>query len=355
VRFATLVVKRLALVLASSMVVFGLGEAGVRFHHWRKFGTSPFQSGLTGNLPLLRGGPWGWYATKNYHWIAQVKNSDGTSYETRVTTNDLGFRKYGDPLSTRPKILFLGDSFTAALAASDGAEYFSVAARDLGAEAFAYGAGGFGTLQEAMVLEENLDRIKPDLVVWQYCWNDFINNSYELEAASWESNNGLVRPYFADGKVYYAFPSRVPRLRLFALDHSRFLYFFTIRMDILMARRPGVEAEIAKRGRALPSFEKSVGVTSELMSRVKRRLGNTPLLTFSVDKRQPYERAFHDLSTVVGIRYTTAPSDAVEIVERTGKVLRNEDREHWNQEANEIAGHALAQEIKEERLLPLHP
>src|SRR5205085_1716107 len=59
----------------------------------------------------------------------------------------------GDISTQKPKILFVGDSFTDGLGVPPDAMYFRVAAKLLGIEAFAYGGKGYGTLQELLVLE----------------------------------------------------------------------------------------------------------------------------------------------------------------------------------------------------------
>src|SRR5437867_3136868 len=103
-----------------------------------------------------------------------------------------GFRRFGDPSSSRPKLLVVGDSFTHALEVSDDKTYYALLGDRLGAEVFAYGAGGYGTLQESLVLDEYVDIIKPDAILWQFCSNDFVNNDLELESMSYY--NSTKRP-----------------------------------------------------------------------------------------------------------------------------------------------------------------
>jgi hypothetical protein len=60
---------------------------------------------------------------------------------------------------------------------SDGDTYYAIIKRKLDAEVFAYGAGGFGTLQEYMILDRYVDMIHPSLILWQFCLNDFITTT----------------------------------------------------------------------------------------------------------------------------------------------------------------------------------
>ena len=57
-------------------------------------------------------------------------------------------------------------------------------------EVFAYGAGGYGTLQEYLILDEVVDHIRPTMLLWQFCSNDFINNDHALEVAGALNDDG---------------------------------------------------------------------------------------------------------------------------------------------------------------------
>ncbi|MGH7334005.1 MAG: hypothetical protein ACREKS_14940 [Candidatus Rokuibacteriota bacterium] len=86
----------------------------------------------------------------------------------RVTARDpiLGWDAdgtFGDPGAPRLKILVVGDSFTALRDGGDVPRmYYSVLGRAIGAEIFAYGGHGYGTLQEALVIERTLRAVQPD-------------------------------------------------------------------------------------------------------------------------------------------------------------------------------------------------
>ena len=73
---------------------------------------------------------------------------------------------------------------------------------------FAYGTGGYGTLQEYLVLDEVIDEIQPTMILWQFCTNDFINNDHDLEVASTLNNNGWIRPYWEKGQAQLRSPKR---------------------------------------------------------------------------------------------------------------------------------------------------
>src|SRR5262249_3996640 len=120
----------------------------------------------------------------------------------RYTTTRGGFRVFGDPASSKLKVLFIGDSYTEAAQVSTGDAFYEDLARarhDI--EVFAVGGGGYGTLQEYMLLDEWVDQIRPNLIVVQMHPNDLVNNSHALESRSTTDNNQMTRPYWENGRV----------------------------------------------------------------------------------------------------------------------------------------------------------
>lgn len=109
----------------------------------------------------------GWKATANYQVRYRVRNSDGTERTVTYSSQANGFRMFGDVNATRPKLLFIGDSFTQADNIPTSQTYAALLAKALHVEVFSYGGGGFGTLQELMVLEDVIDKINPNVVVFQ--------------------------------------------------------------------------------------------------------------------------------------------------------------------------------------------
>src|SRR5690606_23295006 len=98
------------------------------------------------------------------------------------TTGPFGFRVFGDTTAPGAAVFVIGDSNTQAVQVSDGETYYEVAFAGLDSVSlFAYGTGGWGTLQEYLILDRYMDMIRPDLVVWQFASNDIINNDLEIE------------------------------------------------------------------------------------------------------------------------------------------------------------------------------
>jgi hypothetical protein len=66
--------------------------------------------------------------------------------------------------------------------------YYALLAEKLNnLEVFAYGAGGYSTLQKYLILDEFIDRIRPQILLLQLCSNDFFDNDYDLEHSRWSN------------------------------------------------------------------------------------------------------------------------------------------------------------------------
>lgn len=336
----------LALSVLSLLFTACIGEASFRIYQRFQHPVSrPSKTGhkqTTGPGFLTRDEDWGWRPTENYHYVGTRNSADGSQYSVTITQNENGFRMFGDLHSSKPKLLVIGDSFTHAIEVSDDKTYYATVKKLLGVEVFAFGGGGYGTLQEYLVLDRFLDQIKPDLIVWQYCSNDFINNSPELETRSWQNNNSMVRPYWVNGHIQYILPKYGGSLRKIAMSHSRLMYYVSTRLDKMLTSLPSVETDIEREWFKHQGFVDSVEVTDELMGMVKRRAGRVPVVAFSADDDQPYTNAFEEISQHHDIPYLEEVAQAVIEAEKRGVVCRAEDQGHWNETGHQIAGQTLA-------------
>jgi hypothetical protein len=286
----------------------------------------------------------GWRPTTNYRFQGFRKDAVEHEYFVNIRTDRNGFRMFGNLNSKKPKIMFIGDSFTHALEVSDDKTYYSILAGRLPIEVFAYGGGGYGTLQEYMILDEYIDQIKPDAIVWQYCYNDFINNSYDLELKSHINNNGMRRPYLTkDGQIFYALPGYWPFLRRIADEDSKFLYLLISRLDKLDASlATTVEEEIETKGAAHPGFRESSQITNMLVAMIRARVPPTiNIYAFSVDNKSPYYEEFKRISGLNGLLFIDGIPDALHDAEEKGFVTKARDRQHWSGTGHRIAAETL--------------
>jgi lysophospholipase L1-like esterase len=281
-----------------------------------------------------------------------VKDASGDSYVVTVNLDKNGFRKFGDLHSKKSKVLFLGDSFTYAIDASDDKTYFSRLGERFPIEIFAYGGGGYGTLQEFMILDEYLDIIKPDIIFLQYCENDFFDNNYHLELKSRYGVN-MTRPYLnQSGEVFYALPKpNFLALREFANRYSCLLCSLINRIDkiiLIKSQKDPAEFDVFSSGKDYESFKASLETTDRLVEKVRSRVpSNIKIYAFTVNSNQPYYQTFKDISERHSIEFIDGVPQAIDEAEKKGITIRAADKGHWNEMGHQIAANILYQYLKD--------
>jgi len=115
----------------------------------------------------------------------------------------------------------------------------------------------------------------------KYCSNDFINNSHELESASLVNNNQMTRPYYKNGTIEWLFPKQYGGWLDKMVQSSYLLRLLNVRINILAAEKMGsIERELSPDH---PLFRESANTTSDIMGLVRERIGDMPMVAFSVD------------------------------------------------------------------------
>ena len=283
----------------------------------------------------------GWKMIPGYHFDGILSDQSGAAYDVSIQYDDNGFKTFGDTISAKPKILFIGDSYTASVEVSNEKSFFKLIGDSLGAEVFAIGHAGYGTLQEYLVFDQWLDRIRPDLVVWGVCSNDFIDNYAPLEIVS-GYKVGERRPYLeADGSIGYHRPMT------FWQGMKKHLYFYQwlegrfygIRKRHFGIERKRAEAYIAEQGTGYPLFGEAVERTALLVKKIKGRLpANTAFLAYSAGTFQPQLREFERIFTENKMTFTASAAQAVKKETRPTKAA---DGYHWNERGHQLVADAL--------------
>jgi hypothetical protein len=243
--------------------------------------------------------------------------------------------------------MIVGDSITEAIQVSDDQTYYAnlkkIFSEKMSSppEIFAYGAAGYGTLQEVMIVERYIEQIAPDILILQVSSNDFINNSFELESASYENNNHMLRPYLgSDGSITMQLPQMV-----YAASYSRFLQWLIIRYNILVVVNKlahGVEEDIGHQPNH-PAFLRAITLTDRLLERLRSVVPPaTKVYAFKVDNSQPYSGAFEKLFARHGIIYIEGVPEAITDASRKGEAVYASDGAHWAAPGHRIAAEVLA-------------
>ena len=258
---------------------------------------------------------------------------------------------FGDIASEKYKIFFVGDSFTEGCGVDEEYMYYNVVGRNLGAEIFVYGGPGYGTLQEYMVLDRYIDEIRPDLIVLQVCSNDFINNLWELEKASFYNNDLMVRPYLVDGKIEYLFPKPLGRLRAALSSYSRLFYLLGYWSDVFSAYLytkgfiRSVEGDIVEKGIAFEGFRKAAAVTDTLIRKIKQRVKDVPIIAFSVNDGRCYFAQFQSVFRDNDIEFIEDVPHGILDKMCEGVQVTLDNDTHWNEAGHRVCGEILSEKI----------
>lgn len=293
----------------------------------------------------------GWQ-TKPNHVVSGPHRGYGN---VLYSTMDHGFRVFGDPSEDGFKVLVIGDSSTEASQVSDGETYYEVMAAacpDL--NIFAYGAGGYGSLQEFLILDAFIDQIDPQLIVWQFDWNDLINNSLQWESISRNNNNLMTRPYLLNGEIVLRFPVQTGRGRVLRLIQGSHL----MRLLRVTGRRlvKGSEPDILPGD---PVFDGATEATGEIMKMVRGRAGDRQIAAFCLCPlgQDPHSETYEAISRSFGIHYLPAVLTPVADAKSAGEVVNGVDGgveidSHLNARGHQLLGESLSRKLGELGLIP---
>ena len=333
------VLQNLALVFATILIAILLLEGGMQAVRAVKK--------MAKRSPTVSGGEIGW---RNQPPYAGKRNVKGYG-ELYVSLDTLGFRVFGDLKNGKTKILVLGDSFTEGFTVSDGKTYYDyLATHHDSVEIFAYGCSGYGSLQEFMILDQYVDQIEPDLIIWQFCANDLINNSLELETLSLKHNNLSTRPYYINGQTVQSFPVAGGVWR-WVVQHSRLFRTIYQKLNILKNNKNGsIEDKLTRDHPLLLASQKT---TTDIMTLVKNRIGEVPVVTFSVDTT--HEWVFKEIAAETDIAFIDGIPQAVQAAKESGVSVDGLPYNyHWNDKGNAIAGEIILDYLVRENMIGMN-
>ena len=332
------------LTLGTLLIIFLIGEIFLMF--WRQ--------------PMSVDQTLGWKATENYVFEGTKRDAAGKKYHVSIATDRNGFRLFGDPNSKKTKIFFLGDSFTYAIDVSNDKTYCALITAKLNnVEGFAYGSGGYGTLQEYMILDKYIDLIKPDILILQLCSNDFIDNDFQLGQKSYYNNNGRRRPYLDEyGHISYLNPkhscfSFIPDGLLAKSRLASFMFDKFNRLLLYPHKKQGdsIEMEISRAGAGHEGFRRAAKITQMTMDMIKKRAAGTKIITFCVDELQPMSEELQKLAEQEQFIYIDGIPQALRSYEKQGYNIRAADKGHWNELGHRIAADKITDYLQEHEVL----
>jgi lysophospholipase L1-like esterase len=294
----------------------------------------------------------GWVPKVNYRRSFTQKDLDGIEYNANFRTYTDGFRAYGDIDSNKVKIFIVGDSFTGDPYTGNDDAYFSVMKNTLKSksdkeiELFVIGASGYGTLQEFLIVERYAEKINPDILILQFCSNDFGNNSIEIESNQIVKNQSYFRPYLVDDNIVFN--------DNFMAKLYRGIYFYSRifrKLDNLKQRilyeiydSYGPEVSQAESDRL---EKEAIAITKTIMNKfTKIGLTDTKFITFNCDTEDDEDtQIWKDIARDSGFLVIETPSRAFEAAEKNKQTVRHADGGHLNILGNKITGEELAAQL----------
>lgn len=338
----------LILIVISLVLIFLIGEVTCR----AILGIEPFEK----KIPLApyntaqKDDILGWKMTPNYTFSGTVKNSENEPYPVALKYDENGFKAFGDPKSTKKKVFFIGDSYTACIEVSNEKSFYNLIKDSLDIEVFAYGHAGFSTLQQFMVFEKYLPIIQPDLVVWQTCSNDWIDNYAPLEMES-SYKVGERRPYItANGNIEYNRP--VTKMKQLA-EYSSFMRFLdekwqNISYEYFDKDKKVAEHWIVNDKQNYQPYAESIQLTNLIFDKIKVMLPEqTELVGFSADVFEPQAGDFKKMFNEFGFEYSMKPAKLVNKAKYHKEIVHSVDLYHWNERGHELIAEGLVELIED--------
>ncbi|MFQ5349634.1 MAG: hypothetical protein ACE5EG_04225, partial [Thermoanaerobaculia bacterium] len=188
-----------------------------------------------------------------------------------------------------------------------------------------------------------------DVVLWQMCANDLINNDWRLEAASNEHNNHMARPYLGeDGRIELRHPDR--RLGWLARRSLLMRRVVVLRSSLRKRSLGSIEADLQADH---PDLRRSIATTRRA---IERRIAASPgvtFLVFFVPSPERYEwevGAWQEVCSLPGLECLPAVSEAIERARRAGTTVDGGDDPHWNATGHEIAARAILARLQSDAI-----
>ena len=331
------VVVNTLIVISTLLLIIVIGELSLKYQLLRIIGKKQYID-IDNKL--------GWKLRENYFSDKMLRDAGGKEYYAKVTTTVHGFKLFWK-IDEKKRVFIVGDSFTQAQDISNDMTYYGILADKLkDMDFFVCGVGGYGTLQEFMVIDEFFDKIKPQIIVIQLCSNDFINNDYQLELGSYANNNGMMRPYMdLKGDIFYKNPAHILRL---PWVNSRLISYLNINLERVLWRiikKKSVETEIEKKGGEHEGFRHAAAITEKIMHKLKERALGVDIYVFPVDDNQPYYDEFKKIAILEGFQFIDGIPQTIRNYEEKGYITRAADKGHWNEFSHKIAAEIIYEKL----------
>lgn len=307
----------------------------------------------------------GWELRPNLKRTLTQHNLNGREYTVDFSTNQDGVRTFGKNIHASNRILVLGDSFTGEPTASNDKMWYAEMVRKVAEESqtsiddyyvWAAGAGGYGTYQNLLLSKRLLSKIRPTLLILQFCTNDFANNHYEWESLGIVRNQSMRRPYanpsdlsqplYDQSFLGHAFRSLLGESKVFnTVDSIVQKYEF---------KTYGGYSRPMNNSTLMRLEQESIVLTSQILTHLRLQFQDVPAVMINCDGSQAgINGLWTEIAAKAGFIPLRAPSDFLQSAKNLQKNdIFNHDGTHLSEEGNLHFGETLAESLLNNRIIP---
>jgi len=282
----------------------------------------------------------GWKTKANHQFQDSMKTLDGEPYSINYKTSKFGFREFGNIKTDKKKIFFVGDSFTQSAEVSNHHVFYNHLKNSLDVEIFAFGVGMYGTYQEYLVVDQFIDSIQPDLIVWQFCDNDFIDN-YRPLALKCVYKSNLTRPYLVNGKTKY-------QISLTLIDQLRRKSNLVYAISTIFKTEPVTydgELRIFEEKKNFSEYNEAIKTTGAILKLARERVpAEIPILGFNATAYEPQNSHLAEVCKNNNITFSTNFRKGLDASGKHSRLL-TEDKTHWSEWGHKVVANALEDDI----------
>lgn len=259
--------------------------------------------------------------------------------------------------SGKKRIFIVGDSFTEGNGIDKENIYYSVLKKKLDADFFIYAGLGYGTTQELLVMQNYIDLVRPDLIIFQITGNDIINNNQSLEKNSYLNNNRMLRPYYVDGKIKFLYPSSLGLTRYIIECKSRFFYRFFSKTDTvnrLLASKGMIKTTESSLENSIDfkDYKESLETTRQLVEHILSLSKGIPIIFLPANEGEDSFYLLFKNKTGNNVYWLDQPFINILKKVSMGENVLQEDGNHFNELGHKYFGEDLLKNLIEEKIVP---
>lgn len=296
----------------------------------------------------------GWSTKKNFQHVYNQTDYYGDKYKSKYLTNEYGARHYRTNIKSSNskeiyRILILGDSFTMDQYSGNDKMWFSELSENLSrmllknVEVNAFGAGGYGNLQEYLVLKNQpqfLTKYNPNILILQFCANDFSNNNLEIEKKGFYISQFMRRPYLIENNItfYQNWITYFYRDNFYLRD-SRIFAKFTFYLEFFLRNF------LIKKEHKIDEnlINQSKQTTFDLLVKIKNLYPDIPAFIFSCSNEPEY---WEEIARKSNFLILNNSSNLVKNAKKNNLKIFYKDGAHLNDLGNNLLGKQIFFDLK---------